>query len=157
MNVDPAVVRAERLIMIGLLLMILSYVSPATFVGTQLATLSFVGAGLCLVYSFHNRARGAMRVNLSDLPIRTTSRHEDDIVPVVYWFFLSHAAGYIIGYFSQVLFELQGVTGDTTVMIVGGSHATEQTWALADYYAMQVQAATFLIVFGLFMLRNRLR
>lgn len=86
--------------------------------------------------------------------LRTRTRHEDDFLPVLYWFLLAHAAGFIAHVAANTLFQWAGVTGTTTVKIVGGGAVSHVTWSLSEYYAMSVQAAVLFLVFGGFCLRN---
>lgn len=88
-------------------------------------------------------------------PVRTLTHHENDWLPVLVWFILSHLAGYIGGYAAQLYFKSKGLTHTVPVEIVGGGTSTTRHWLAAEYQAMQVQTVVFLAAFAGFWIRDR--
>lgn len=86
--------------------------------------------------------------------LRTITRHEDDILPVIVWFLSAHAVGILAAYVATEFFRWLGYTETVMVTLVGGTESSKIPWQLAEYYAMYVQMTIFIAVFAAFMLRN---
>lgn len=91
------------------------------------------------------------------MQLRTTTRHEDDVWPVLLWFATSLVAAVLSFQLAEQVFLWLGYTSVEPILIKGGGETSTVYWTQAEYYAGLVEVGVLVCVNLAWWVRNELK